>query len=410
MIKKIHIKKLRPGMYINDLNVPWMQHPFLTNKVKVKNDKILHKIIKAGIVEVYIDTNKSNSVDLDDYFQPLEKKVLEDIAEESKKREPVEPARLPLKEEIKEAEEIRKEANTVIKDIVMDVKHGKSLVLSQVEPVVEKVLSSVLKNQHALSSLAKIRKSNQFLFEHSISTCALMIGFGNSLGLNNDIQHETGVGALLHDIGMSTISSKIINKPGKLSRVEYAKVKKHVENGSTILKQTENIKNIQLLIAGEHHERFNGKGYPFRKKGDEISIYGQMMSIVDVYDAMTSNRGYRGAISSSKALITLLSRSDEEFKGELVQRFIQSVGIYPFGTLIRLANGLLGVVINVKSKSLLFPVLRIFMDNQNNRISPYDIDLSDYEKEADFKIYGVVLPQNLFIRQEEIDNILKLDV
>lgn len=237
-----------------------------------------------------------------------------------------------------------------------------------------------------------------------------MISFGSTLGLDVNIQHETGVGALLHDIGMSTISSKIVNKPGKLNRIEYAKIKKHVENGFEILRQAKGIKNTQLLIEEEHHERYNGKGYPFRKKGDEISIYGQMMSIVDVYDAITSNRGYRRAVSSSKALIMLLSQSDALFKGELVQRFIQSVGIYPFGTLIRLANGLLGIVIDVKSKSLLYPVLRIFMDKKNNRISPYDIDLSDFKNESDYKIYGVVLPQNLLVKQEEIDNILKLEV
>ncbi len=409
MIKKVHIKNLRPGMYISDINASWMQRPFLSRKVQVKNEKILNKIIKAGIVEVYIDTDKGDSFELDENYRPPEMKVLEEIAEKSKKEPVQEKSSQPLNENIKEAELIRKEANSIIKEIMMDVQHGKSLVLSQVEPVVEKVLSSVLKNQYALSSLSKIRKSNQFLFEHSISTCALMIGFGNTIGLDNDVKQEAGVGALLHDIGMSTISSNILSKPGKLTRYEYSKVKKHVENGSELLRQTES-KNIPLLIAEEHHERFNGKGYPFKKKGDEISLYGQMMTIVDVYDAITSNRGYRNAISSSEALIMLLLRSGEEFKGELVQRFIQSVGIYPFGSLIRLANGLLGVVIDVKSKSLLYPVIRIFMDKQNIRISPYDIDLSDFEKDTDYKIYGIVLPQTLLIKQEEIDNILKLDV
>jgi HD-GYP domain-containing protein (c-di-GMP phosphodiesterase class II) len=409
MIKKIQIKELRPGMFISDLNAPYKQHPFLTNSVKVKNEKVLDKIIKSGIIEVIIDTDKGESVDLDDKWQPLEKKVLEEIADKTKDL-PQQEIKKPLKEEIKEAELIRKEANSIIQELVMDVQHGKSLALSQVENVVEKVISSVVKNQHALSSLAKIRQTNQFLFEHSISSCALMIGFGKTMGFDDNLQHEAGVGALLHDIGMSTVSSKIINKPGKLTQFEYSIVKKHVENGSEILKKTTNIKDIPLLVAGEHHERYNGNGYPFKLKGEEISIYGQMMSIVDVYDAITSNRGYRRAITSSEALILLLSSSDKDFKGELVQRFIQSVGIYSFGTLIRLANGLLGVVIDVKSKSLLYPVLRIFMDNKNNRLSPYDIDLTNFESDENYKINGVVLPQNLLIQPEEIDNILKLDV
>jgi len=162
-------------------------------------------------------------------------------------------------------------------------------------------------------------------------------------------------------------------------------------------------------MATEHHERFNGKGYPYNLQGSNLSKVGQMMSIVDVYDAMTSSRGYRRAISPSEALIELLSRMDKEFHGDLVQRFVQSIGIYPFGTLVSLVNGFVGVVIDVKRKSLLQPVLRVIIENKN-RISPYDIDLKNYESDPNYRTAGIESLQKLFLSQSELNNILKMDV
>ncbi len=409
MIKKVNVKELRPGMFVSSLNVPWIHHPFLRNSVKIKNEKIIRKIINTGTWEVYIDTDKSQFVDLEEYSKPLEKKVLKEIADKAAETEDTQLV-YPLKEEIKEAENIRKKANIVVEDIMTNIRDGKSLTISQIDDVVDNVVTSVTRNQHALLSLSRFRKKNQFIFEHSVSTCALMISFSKLFKVSDEKQHEIGIGALLHDIGMSNISTKILNKPGKLSQSEISEIKKHVEYGMDILDQTNNVSKVTRLMTQEHHERYNGSGYPNNLHGENISNIGQMMAIVDVYDAMTSNRGYRAALNPSNALIELLAKSDEEFKGDVVHKFIQSVGIYPFGTILRLVNGLAGIVIDVKRKSLLLPVLRIIIDNKNNRISPYDIDLKDYETDDNYRITGVEFKHKLFLSQEEINNILKLDI
>lgn len=408
MIKKIKIRELKPGMFVSDINVPWIHHPFLRNSVKVKNEKILRKIINTGVWEVYIDTEKSKLIKVDEIDKVPEKKDIVEIAKEVEKKEETH-LFFPLRNEIKEAEIIRQEGKEVIKNIVNDIRSGKSVTLDRVEEVVEKVVSSVVRNKYTLISVSKIIQKSQFLIEHSIGACALMVSFSKFMGYDKNKQHEIGVGAFLHDVGMSKIPTVILNKPGKLSSSESEEIKKHVKYGVDILSACDNISSIPLQITGEHHERYNGSGYPKNLLGDNISTLGQMMAIVDVYDVMTSNRGYRRAIHPSKALIELLSKADKEFKRELVHRFIQSVGIYPFGTLLRLANGLLGIVVEVKRKSLLFPVLRIVLDKKV-RVSPYDIDLKDYDKDPQFKIVGIELPEHLFMTQSEINNILKLDI
>jgi len=408
MIKKINIRELRPGMFISDINVPWLHHPFLRNSMMVKNERMLNKIIGTGTWEVYIDTDRGNEFEIEENFHPLEKKVFTEIAKEAKIKEETAVVS-SLNEEVKKAEEIRQEASKVIQNIMTDARLGNAFTIEQAEAVVDKVVTSAIRNNHALVSLARMRRSNQFLFEHSVSTCALMVAFSKSFGYNEEMQHEAGLGALFHDIGMSHIPSQIINKPGKLTRTEYAEIKRHVDYGSNILNRIVDSSSITLLMAMEHHERYNGRGYPNNLRQDNLSKIGQMMAIVDVYDAMTSTRGYRQAATPSEAMVELLNRSDKEFHGELIQRFIQSIGIYPFGTLVKLVNGFVGIVIEVNPAKLLYPVIRVVFEN-NKRVSAYDIDLFNYETDQNYRIAGIIPPQHKFLRHDEIENILKLEV
>jgi len=174
------------------------------------------------------------------------------------------------------------------------------------------------------------------------------------------------------------LSNEILNKTDKLTEDEFIKIKEHVEHGSTLLEQYQNINEIAMNIVTQHHERLDGAGYPNSLKGEKVSIYGQMAAIVDVYDAITSDRCYRDKIHPTDALRKLFEWSDFHFNKRLVQQFIRCIGIYPIGTLVSLESGLFGIVIKHGEESLLHPVIRIIYDMKKRDyiLRPYDIDLS----------------------------------
>jgi len=397
MIKKIKVKQLRPGMYVHDINCRWLRHPFIKNSMKIKDGAAIRKISEYGISEVYIDTVKGLDVE---HFQTREEidrgidNKLDDIAgsEYSSVK------RVPLEKEILKAREIKKEAKQAVCGIMEEVRFGRPIKTDKVEKVVDKMVDSIFRNQDALITLGRIKQSDEYTYMHSLSVCVLMISFGKHLGFNTRQLKELGIGAMLHDVGKMQVPEEILNRKGELNDQEYELMKKHVEYSHVLLEKTEGISELSVLIASQHHERLDGKGYPNHLKGNDISIYGQAAAIADVYDAMTSKRCYQRRYEPTEVLKKLYEWGDA-YNKDLVQHFIRCVGIYPVGSLVRLESGLLGVVLDQGRENLLQPCLRIVYDTRKAKyvIPPYDLDLSKAEKEI---ISGCELPERWNIRPE----------
>ncbi len=285
-IKKIPVENLRPGMYIQDVNCSWLDHPFAANHFAVKDEKRIQEIRALGIREVYIDTAKG--LDLED--APTETEVrreidhrMAEIAGESHQEAP----KVELAAEIQRARKLHGEANRVVKGMLSDIRLGKQIEMELVEPLVEKMVDSIFRNQDALLPLARLKEHDNYTFQHSVSVCALLVSFARGLGLERGLIKEIAIGGLLHDVGKAQVPDEILNKPAKLTEAEFAKMKSHVVQSIVILQNTPGVSQIALDVAGQHHERFDGTGYPNKLKGEEISLYGRMGAIVDVYDAIT---------------------------------------------------------------------------------------------------------------------------
>lgn len=197
-----------------------------------------------------------------------------------------------------------------------------------VEPSVSKMTSSILRNGGALLSLCRIKDKDNYTFQHSVSVGALMVSFCNAMGMSKEVIHHAGIGGMLHDIGKMKIPDRILNKPGKLTEQEFAVMKCHVVESKQILLQTTGISETAVLVAAQHHERHDGSGYPAGLKGEEISQLGQMAAIVDVYDALTSDRCYHKGMAPTDALRKIYEWSKFHFNPQLVQAFMRSIGIY----------------------------------------------------------------------------------
>lgn len=374
MIKRIRSEQLAPGMFIHDINCGWIDHPFVFSSFRVKDEETVRKIIAYGIRELYIDTVEGTDVT----GAQTQEEVDSDIHERITRLAPGKrPPPTPLHEEISAARQVHHEAHKVVHNLLTDVRLGRQIEVEKAQPVVERITDSIFRNRDALTSLTRIKQKDDYTFQHSVSVCALLVSFAHAMELDLDVILELGMGGLLHDIGKMKVPDAVLNKPGALTEAEFVLMKSHVAQGREILKKTKGVSQTAILVAGQHHERYDGTGYPDKLKQDAISSYGQMASIVDVYDALTSNRIYHKGMEPTAALKKLFEWSKYHFSEELVQHFIRVIGIYPTGSLVRLESGLLAVVVRQGENNLLHPVVRVIYDSKTGFITtPHDIDLS----------------------------------
>jgi len=374
-VKKINIEQLRPGMFIHDLDRGWMDHPFLRNQFAVDNAETIRKLQQHGIREVYIDAGRGLDV-ADAHDSQV---VQEGIELESRGlgQESTAFKTATLREEMARARTLHKEASRIVHNIFTDIRQGGQFKVELVEPLVEQMIDSIFRNQDALLPLSRLKEHDNYTFQHSVSTCALMIAFARGLDMPRETIREVATGALLHDVGKAGIPDEILKKPAQLTEEEFLHMKSHVVQGLILLQQTPGIGNIALDIVGQHHERIDGSGYPNKLQGDEIQLHGQMGGIVDVYDAITSDRPYHKGMPPTRALAKMLERSKHHFRPELVRTFIKAIGIYPTGTLVRLISGRLAIVTEQNEGKSLLPVVRVIYNSKwRHYLEPEEIDLA----------------------------------
>ncbi len=402
MIKKIPVNQLQLGMYVQDLNCDWLEHGFLRSRFLLKTDAQLEQIRQLEIQEISIDTDKgldvSSAPPLTETESALEQNLVQVAKEGSGETHPA-----SLNDERAQAKRIHTEAINVVSDLMGDARLGQQIDLERANPVIGEMVDSIFRNQDALLGLSRIRHMDRYTFEHSVNVAVLMVSFARSLELDRTLIHEIGIGALLHDIGKILVPPAILNKPGRLTDEEFTIMRGHVVHSRDLLAQAPGIPAAALAVAAEHHERLDGSGYPDGKAGKAISQAGQMASIVDVYDAITSDRVYHKGLEPHAALRKLLEWSNHHFDQSLVQQFIRCVGIYPVGTLVRLRSGLLGVVVESSREGPFQPVVRVFMDAKRRAyLTVRDIDLSRQRKGSEERIECAESPARWRVNPEEL--------
>jgi len=376
MIRKIPVDQVLPGMYVVDLHRHWLDHSFWRQKFQVRDDAQISRMREEGILEVSIDTTKG--IDLPPEPEPAPRIVTSErkfmtLAERLK----AVPQTVSLGEERRRASRLINEANGTVTDLMLAARSGRTVDAARLEPVVGKMIESVIRNPDALAPLARLKQADAYATEHAVATAALIIAFGQQQGMAHPELEKLALGTMVKDIGQSAIDARLITKPGMLSQAEYSVVQSHVEEGLAVLEATARLPETSIAVVLEHHERYNGCGYPYRMAGDEISTAGRMAAIVDTYDAMTSERPYRPAISPSHALRQLYDQGGTQFDPALVAAFVRTVGIYPVGTLVLLESGHLGVVEELHHDNLLTPIVRvIYHTGRKQYVTPTAVDLS----------------------------------
>ncbi|ENO81833.1 metal dependent phosphohydrolase [Thauera sp. 27] len=377
VIKPIPISSLKPGVYIHDLKCSWLEHNFLRNSFLVGDEETVRRVRETGVQEILIDIKRGIDPEAVVAVEPpaVEAAPARPEAPQPEAAPAVVVAARKSGSEFERARALKGEANLIVRDMMTDIRLGKQIELEKIEPLVERIVDSIFCEPDALAPLARLKEHDAYTFQHSVSVCALMVAFARTLGLDRPTIREIAIGALLHDVGKAKVPDEILNKPAKLTDAEFDKMKSHVVQSKIILQASPGISQIALDVAAQHHERFDGSGYPNKLRGDEISLYGQMGSIVDVYDAITSNRVYHKGMAPTEALRKLLTWTDGHFKPDMVKAFIRSVGIYPTGALVRLESRRLAVVQSQNDDKPMQPVVKVIFHTAGHYLKPQNIDL-----------------------------------
>ena len=377
MIKRVPISALKVGMYITDLNNDWIPHNTQRKRGVIKKEETIEKIRRMGVEFVYIDASKGLDTQDSETAAEVDRRN-ESALQKAGALAPALQPHVPLAEEIVIAQQIHSQAQSLVGDFMNHAKVGGAIDVAPIHELADELQHSVLRNANALSCLGRIREKDNYLLEHSVNLSVLMSLFGNHRGLSADVLHQTIVGALLHDLGKILTPDEILHKPGRLTPEEFEVMKLHARHSRDILATTEGIGELTVITAAQHHERLDGTGYPEGLKGDEISEYGRMVAISDVYDAITADRVYHKGMTPTQGLKKLLEWSGSHLDPVLVKQFIRCLGLYPVGSLVLLESGRLGVVVEANESDQRLPTVRVMYHTKFRM--PITVDTIDLSK------------------------------
>ena len=360
-MRRVAVNNLRPGMLIARAILSRDGRILLHSGV-VLTDSYINRLKQLEITSVYIK---------DDLFGDYE---IRDVV----------------------SEETRLNAIKVVQESFGNLRKKHNLDIGSAKQAVDKIIDEILNNRSTLLNLANLQCFDEYTYNHSVNVCILSILTGISMGYNRLQLSEIGIGALFHDIGKTMVDIEILNKPEALSRQEFAQIKQHAEYGFNILRDYDDISLLSAHIAYQHHERWDGKGYPRNLKGEKIHDYSRIAAAADVCDALLSDRPYRAAYSLIQTFNIMRDMAGIYLDNNCVTSLIANISVYPIGTVVRLNTGNIGIVVDVNRQQPTRPIIRIVFDPQGHRLTnSYEIDLS--------KIPTIMITN--YLSEEEIERL-----
>ncbi len=400
-LRTIDVDGLRIGMYVSQLDRPWLETPFLFQGFFIRNESEIEEIRRyCDYIEIDIEESDATILNSVSPAAPARKVRISGAPPRHtgsiwrrirnffrrKKAGAIE-QRAPgefYETTVSTADElvVAKSAHSGALDQVMNalaaIRRGEEISMPDLEVVTGAMVDSVLRNSTAMSLLVRMQEKDDYTSSHALAGSIWALVFGRHLGLDRESLSAVGLGGLLLDVGKTKLPEQLLNKSGELTDVERAHINTHVELGLEIIRRAGNVDNRVLDMVATHHERYDGSGYPRGWKGNQIPIFGRIGGIVDSYAAMTSDRPYARAMSSYDAMREFKAFSDKHFQAEMVEQFIQAIGIFPAGTLVELNTGEIGVVLKENQFSRLQPELVIILDSDKQQKQELEIvDLQD---------------------------------
>lgn len=391
--QKVSIGDVRVGMYVSRLDRPWLETRFLFQGFRIDTAADIEEL-QRHCEYVYIDVEKGLAAtrEIDKVIAQREKDKYAHVFR-SVSSVPVYPVVTSVEEEVGASRESRDQMIDVVTNVLDELKAGHSIKLSAVRSSVKNMIASIVRNPDAFFLLSRLKDKDNYAYAHCIDSSGLAVAFGRHLGFSRQDLENLAVGVLLCDVGKLQLSDNLLKKPGRLTDSEYALVRRHVEFGAQTVREMKGSNDEIISIVMHHHERHNGKGYPNQVPGHRIPVNGRIAALVDCYDAITSERAYSQAVSAYDAINMIYEWRDKDFQSDMVEQFIQCIGLFPTGTVVELSTGEVGIVISQNRVRRLRPRVMLVLDKDKiaYEFNPV-LDLIDEPEDDDGKRIEILHP------------------
>ncbi len=350
-------------MYVSRLDRPWVETHFLFQGFYISSDADMQELRRA-CEYVFVDPERGEVPG--PYLQRRQLPPRKAASKEIFRNVPTQdvyPVVTSVKEELQAARESHATALAQVGDILEDLKSGRKIQIESVRQAVKGMIASIVRNPDAFLWLTRLKNKDSYAYAHCVDASSLAVAFGRHLGCTLQDLENLAIGTLLFDIGKLQLPDGLLKKPGRLTQQEYALIRRHVEFGVRVVAEMKGSSKAIVSTVSYHHERHDGKGYPRGVAGKRIPVFGRIAALVDCYDAITSERPYSHAMSAYDAVQLIYEWRDKDFQAEMVEQFIQCIGVFPAGTLVELSTGEVGLVIAQNRVRRLKPRVMLVLDS-----------------------------------------------
>ena len=358
------VDQLKPGMYVAALDRPWEETPFLFQGFVLQDQQEIEEIGKY-CCSVTIDIQSSVEFSVERHSTGSRSIHRKRVSKPDNARR-----------NIARADDTFRHTHALVRNIMDDVRLGKAIDTPAAKEAVAECVNDVLERPDAMMLLTRIRQKDEYTSQHSLSVSVLSISLGRKIGLPREKLQEVGLSALLHDVGKVLTPDEVLNKPGRLNEEEMAVMRRHPSDGRDIILSSDGIVGGALDVAHAHHEKLNGSGYPRGLNASQMTHYTKMVAITDTFDAITSDRVYKNGRTNMFAFKILTNGRKKFWDNDLVFQFIDSVGIYPPGSIVVLSTGETAVVIESHPKMKLRPKVMVLNNLENPGAEMHLLDLA----------------------------------
>ncbi|EGU36454.1 HD-GYP domain-containing protein [Vibrio ichthyoenteri ATCC 700023] len=390
---KISINTLSIGMFVTAIE--HNKRVNLANAGRVSSDKGIEQLKQSKVKFAWVDRELSADGCI---FEPVDVNRLDDgdaasaTIKSNEKNSNVSSKTKSRFAQQQSASKIIREAKGLAHKLINQTFEGKVIDVADIDNWADDLIESVLIDSDALQCVSALRNKDKYLLEHSVNVACLLVSFGKHLKLPKETLKQMAIGGIIHDVGKIKVDDEVLHKPAKLTAEEFEHMKLHQVYAKQIITNVKGLSDISRDVCLMHHEKLDGKGYPSGLAGEQIPMHGRMSCIVDIYDALTSDRCYKKGMSSAEAFKILLSLTPNHLDKELVYKFINCIGVYPVGSIVELSDGRVGVVWTSNQDEPLKPEVKCFYSRKYKRY--VDVAYVDL-KHAPIKIERAIAPHNL---------------
>lgn len=392
---KVSVDRIQVGNYVK-LPLGWCDHPFMFNNFKIDSQEQLLLIRKLGVAHVTVYPKRSDNGLLPVQQLGAQSEASDAVDIEQIKRELWETKQQGIEKlknhrrRITKTEKNFQSAMTQVRSVMSKLASRPLNAIEDGEQLIGDMVDSLLKEEHIVLHLMSETKENENIYYHSLNVSVLAMLLARMKKLDANVIKNIGMGALFHDMGKMKIPPQILRKKTPLTAVEQNFLNLHPKYGLDMVNLVDSFPESAKAIISQHHELLDGSGYPKGLAGDDIDSFAQLVSVVNKYDTLCHPPDLSKARVPSNALSWLYKNNVNKYNNSDLKLLVKILGIYPPGSVVRLSNDQIGMVLSVNSERLLYPNILIY-DAEVPRAEAPIIDL----EERELSITGVIKPDKL---------------